>query len=138
MIVTSATYRQASIVTPEHLAKDAENRLYARGPRLRLQAEFIRDQALAVSGLLNREIGGASVSPYQPEGLWEQLSAFQGKKLFERSTGDDLWRRSLYTYWKRTVPPPSMICEFSTLPLSKIAFGTDRYAVSVDVFHCGG
>jgi len=74
MLVTSATYRQSSAVTKEHLAKDADNRLYARGPRYRLQAEFIRDQALAISGLLNREIGGASVSPYQPQGLWRELT----------------------------------------------------------------
>jgi hypothetical protein len=82
--------------------------LIARGPRVRLEAEMIRDQALAVSGLLSAKMGGPSVKPYQPDGLWEQLSAFQGKKLFERSTGEDLWRRSVYSYWKRTVPPPSM------------------------------
>ena len=69
---------------------------------------MIRDQALSVSGLLSTKMGGASVKPYQPEGLWEQLSAFPGRKLFERSKGEDLWRRSVYSYWKRTVPPPSM------------------------------
>ena len=78
--------------------RDPENRLLARGPRLRLPAEMIRDQALAVSGLLSDKMGGPSVKPYQPDGLWEQLSAFQGRKLFERSKGADLWRRSVYSY----------------------------------------
>jgi hypothetical protein len=109
LMVTSATYRQASAVTPELRERDPENRLLARGPRARLAAEMIRDQALSVSGLLNPTMGGPAVKPYQPEGLWEQLSAFPNRKLFVRSTGDDLWRRSLYTYWKRTVPPPSMM-----------------------------
>lgn len=108
LIVTSATYRQASIASPELRERDPENRLLARGPRVRLPAEMIRDQALSLAGLLSTKMGGASVKPYQPEGLWEQLSAFQGRKLFERSTGEDLWRRSVYSYWKRTVPPPSM------------------------------
>jgi len=106
--VTSATYRQASQAPAALRERDPENRLLARGPRVRLAAEMIRDQALAVSGLLNDKMGGPSVKPYQPDGLWEQLSAFQGRKLFERSKGPDLWRRSVYTYWKRTVPPPSM------------------------------
>ncbi len=96
LIVTSAAYRQASAATPALRERDPENRLIARGPRLRLEAEMIRDQALSLSGLLSTKMGGASVKPYQPEGLWEQLSAFQGKKLFERSTGEDLWRRSVY------------------------------------------
>jgi hypothetical protein len=108
LIVTSATYRQASIASPALRERDPENRLLARGPRVRLPAEMIRDQALAVSGLLSTKMGGPSVRPYQPEGLWEQLSAFPGRKLFVRSTGEDLWRRSVYTYWKRTVPPPSL------------------------------
>ncbi len=108
LIVTSAAYRQASNVTPALRERDPENRLIARGPRVRLSAEMIRDQALLVSGLLRSKMGGPSVKPYQPEGLWEQLSAFQGRKLFERSKGEDLWRRTVYSYWKRTVPPPSM------------------------------
>jgi hypothetical protein len=108
LIVTSAAYRQSSIATPALRERDPENRLIARGPRVRLAAEMIRDQALAVSGLLSTKMGGPSVKPYQPDGLWEQLSAFPGRKLFIRSTGEDLWRRSVYTYWKRTVPPPSM------------------------------
>ena len=108
LIVTSAAYRQSSVATPALRESDPENRLIARGPRERLAAEMIRDQALVVSGLLSTKMGGPAVKPYQPDGLWEQLSAFQGKKLFERSTGEDLWRRSVYSYWKRTVPPPSM------------------------------
>jgi hypothetical protein len=108
LIVTSAAYRQASNATPALRERDPENRLIARGPRVRLSAEMIRDQALLVSGLLSAKMGGPAVKTYQPEGLWEQLSAFQGKKLFERSKGEDLWRRSVYSYWKRTVPPPSL------------------------------
>ena len=109
LIVTSATYRQQSAATAELREHDPENRLLARGPRTRLAAEMIRDQALSVSGLLNAKMGGVPVKTYQPDGLWEQLSAFPGRKLYERSKGDDLWRRSLYSYWKRTVPPPSMM-----------------------------
>jgi hypothetical protein len=108
LIVTSATYRQASAGSNTLRERDPENRLLARGPRTRLTAEMIRDQGLSVSGLLNTKMGGPPVKTYQPEGLWEQLSAFPGRKLYERSKGDDLWRRSLYSYWKRTVPPPSM------------------------------
>ena len=113
LIVTSAAYRQSSAVTPELYAHDPENRLLARGPRFRLQAEFIRDQALAVSGLLNRKIGGQSVSPYQPAGLWEELmSRADGKnwtaQTYVQSHGDDLYRRTMYTFWKRTCPPPTL------------------------------
>ena len=114
LIVTSATYRQSSVVTPELKARDPENRLLARGPRFRLPAEFIRDQALAVSGLLNPQIGGKSVSPYQPPGLWEELmSRSDGAKwtaqVYVQSHGPDLYRRSMYTFWKRTSPPPAMM-----------------------------
>ncbi len=113
LIVTSATYRQSSVVTPDLYGKDPENRLLARGPRFRLQAEFIRDQALAVSGLLNPKIGGPSVSPYQPEGLWEELmSRADGKnwtaQTYVQSHGADLYRRTMYTFWKRTCPPPTL------------------------------
>ncbi|HMO63699.1 MAG TPA: DUF1553 domain-containing protein, partial [Verrucomicrobiota bacterium] len=102
-----------SRVTPELHARDPENRLLARGPRFRLQAEFIRDQALALSGLLNGEIGGRSVSPYQPAGLWEELSMREDSKnfsaqFFVQSTGQDLYRRSMYTFVKRSSPPPQM------------------------------
>jgi mono/diheme cytochrome c family protein len=113
LIVTSATYRQSSVVQPELLARDPENRLLARASRLRLQAEFIRDQALFISGLLNRDIGGASVSPYQPPGLWEELaSRLDGAnwtaQTYKQSHGRDLYRRSMYTFWKRTSPPPTL------------------------------
>ncbi len=113
-MVTSSTYRQSSVITKAHLARDPENRLLARGPRFRLQAEFIRDQALAVSGLLNREIGGKSVSPYQPAGLWQELASRQDSKnwsaqFFVQSLGKDLYRRTMYTFWKRTSPPPQLV-----------------------------
>ncbi|HEX5082247.1 MAG TPA: DUF1553 domain-containing protein [Blastocatellia bacterium] len=110
LIVTSATYRQSSRVTPELLEKDPENRLLARGPRHRLSAETIRDNALAVSGLLNDEIGGRSVLPYQPPGLWEEMAFGDGFSMQEyvQSHGKDLYRRSMYTLWKRTAPPAAM------------------------------
>jgi hypothetical protein len=110
LIVTSATYRQAARVTPALLEKDPENRLLARGPRFRLPAEMIRDTALAASGLLNDRIGGPSVSPYQPKGLWEEMAfgdGFSGQA-YEQSHGPDLYRRGMYTLWKRTVPPASL------------------------------
>lgn len=114
LIVTSATYRQTSAVTPVLLARDPDNRLLARMSRLRLQAEFLRDQALAVSGLLNGTIGGASVSPYQPAGIWEELgyrADFRNfsAQIYEQSKGKDLYRRTMYTFWKRTAPPPSLM-----------------------------
>jgi len=92
------------------LERDPENRLLARGPRLRLPAEMIRDNALAVSGLLNQTIGGPSVFPYQPKGLWEEMAFGDGfsAQSFTQSTGKDLYRRSMYTFWKRTVPPPQL------------------------------
>src|SRR6185369_12789435 len=105
-IVMSATYRQASLITPELLRKDPDNRLLARGPRFRLGAEVIRDQALAISGLLVDKVGGPSVKPYQPAGLWQELGGGSG---YKQDTGDGLYRRSLYTYWKRTVAPPFMV-----------------------------
>jgi len=105
-IVTSATYRQSSKVTPELLARDPENRLLARGPRVRLAADVVRDQALAASGLLAEKVGGPSVKPYQPPGLWKELA---GGKDYEPDHGDGLHRRSLYTFWKRTAPPPMMV-----------------------------
>jgi hypothetical protein len=113
LMVTSSTYRQSSTVSPDLLERDPENRLLARGPRFRLNAEFIRDQALAVAGLLDNRIGGASVSPYQPAGLWEELmSRADGAnftaQVYVQSHGPDLYRRSMYTFWKRTVPPPQL------------------------------
>ena len=110
LIVTSATYRQSARVTPALLERDPENRLLARGPRFRLPAEMIRDTALAASGLLNDQIGGPSVSPYQPKGLWEEMAfgdGFSGQA-YEQSHGRDLYRRGMYTLWKRTVPPASL------------------------------
>jgi hypothetical protein len=112
-IVTSATYRQSAAVTQELVGKDPENRLLARGPRFRLQAEFIRDQALFVSGLYDGRIGGASVSPYQPAGLWEELMSRQDganwtAQTYAQSHGIDLYRRTMYTFWKRTCPPPTL------------------------------
>jgi hypothetical protein len=106
LIVMSAAYRQSAAVSPVLLQKDPDNRLLARGPRLRLGPEMIRDQALAVSGLLVERVGGPSVKPYQPAGLWQELS---GDKGYVQAKGGDLYRRSLYTYWKRTVPPPYMM-----------------------------
>lgn len=108
LIVTSATYRQSSSASPERLARDPENRILARGPRFRLPAELVRDQALAVSGLLSDRVGGASAKPYQPDGLWEEVS-FNEEDTYVVDAGDGPWRRSLYTYIKRQVPPPSML-----------------------------
>ncbi len=105
-IVMSATYRQASRASAELLQKDPDNRLLARGPRLRLGPEVIRDQALAVSGLLVEKLGGPSVKPYQPAGLWQELGGGSG---YKQDKGEGLYRRSLYTYWKRTVAPPFMV-----------------------------
>jgi hypothetical protein len=101
LIVTSATYRQSSRVSPELAKRDPFNRLLARGPRLRLDAEAVRDNALAVSGLLNRNIGGPSVFPYQPDGIW--FNPYSGDK-WVMSTGGDQYRRGLYTFWRRTAP----------------------------------
>ena len=109
LLVTSATYRQHAAVTPTLRERDLANRLLARGPRFRLQAEFVRDQALAASGLLVRKIGGVSVKPYHPAGLYEQVTSGKGYIKYVPGKGDDLHRRSLYTYWKRSVPNPAML-----------------------------
>jgi hypothetical protein len=106
LIVMSAAYRQSSIAGPALLARDPDNILLARGSRTRLTAEMLRDNALAVSGLLVSKLGGPSVKPYQPEGLWEEKSSAWK---YDPDKGEGLYRRSMYTYWKRTVPPPSMI-----------------------------
>ncbi|KAB2667797.1 MAG: DUF1553 domain-containing protein [Verrucomicrobia bacterium] len=103
LIVTSETYRQTSATTPELLAVDPDNRLLGRAPARRLTAEMLRDQALLASGLLKERLGGPSVKPYQPDGLWEVSGGH-----YDKGRGDDLYRRSLYTYWKRTTPPPAM------------------------------
>lgn len=106
LIVMSAAYQQSSRITPELLEKDPANRLYSRGTRRRLDAEMVRDQALALSGLLSRKVGGPSVYPPQPDGLWR--AAFNGERSWATSKGEDRYRRGLYTFWRRTVPYPSM------------------------------
>lgn len=106
-IVLSSTYRQSSNVSAELLERDPRNRLFARSPRYRLPAETVRDSALFVSGLLKEKIGGPSVKPYQPEGLWEDVSVERRDK-YVPDGGDGLYRRSMYTFWKRTCPPPGM------------------------------
>jgi hypothetical protein len=106
LIVTSASYRQSSQVTPALWQRDPENRLLARGPRFRMSAGMIRDQALSTSGLLAERLGGPSVKPYQPEGLWTERA---NETPYEHDHGESLYRRSLYTYWKRTIGPPGLI-----------------------------
>jgi len=109
LLVTSATYRQAAITTPEKLERDPQNRLLSRGPRFRMDAEMIRDYALAASGLLVRKLGGPSVKPYQPEGVWEAVAMIgSNTRDYRRDSGEALYRRSLYTFWKRSAPPASM------------------------------
>jgi hypothetical protein len=112
LIVTSATYRQSSAASAGLLERDPQNRLLARGPRFRLPAELVRDQALQVAGLLVPRIGGPSVNPYQPFDLWREVSHYGSSpataQTFVQDHGEKLYRRSLYTYWKRTAPPPSM------------------------------
>jgi hypothetical protein len=108
LIVTSATYRQSSKASLGSVQRDPENRLLARGPRSRLPAEVVRDNALAVSGLLAERLGGPSVKPYQPPGLWEALAGGAGEGPYVQEKGAGLYRRSLYTYRKRTVPHPAL------------------------------
>lgn len=109
LIVTSASYRQSSHARPDATAKDPENRLLASFPRRRLTAEEVRDQALFAAGLMSGELGGAPVFPYQPPGLWEERSnGGSNTKVYVQSKGEALYRRSLYTFWKRTSPPPFM------------------------------
>jgi hypothetical protein len=109
LIVTSATYRQQSHVSAEMVERDPQNRQLARGPRFRMDAEMVRDLALDVSGLLVRTVGGRSVKPYQPAGIWEAVGyTTSNTAKFKRDTGSKLYRRGLYTFWKRTAPPPSM------------------------------
>jgi hypothetical protein len=108
-LVTSATYRQAANTTPEKLEKDPQNRLLSRGPRFRMDAEMIRDYALAASGLLVEKVGGPSVKPYQPDGVWEAVAMIgSNTRDYKRDSGESLYRRSLYTFWKRAAPPASM------------------------------
>jgi len=108
-LLTSAAYRQAAITTPEKIAADRDNRLLSRGPRFRMDAEMIRDQALAASGLLVRQVGGRSVRPYQPEGVWEAVTMPESNtKRYVPDSGENLYRRSLYWFWKRSAPPASL------------------------------
>jgi hypothetical protein len=108
-LVMSATYRQDSALTKELRERDPENRLLARGPRFRLQGEFIRDGALLSAGLLNPKVGGPSVKPYQPKGVWEEVALDTNLSKFVPDSGDKLYRRSMYTYWKRSSPHPALV-----------------------------
>jgi Protein of unknown function (DUF1553)/Protein of unknown function (DUF1549)/Concanavalin A-like lectin/glucanases superfamily/Planctomycete cytochrome C len=108
-LVTSATYRQAAIANPDKLEKDPQNRLLSRGPRFRMDAEMIRDYALASSGMLVKKIGGPSVKPYQPPGVWEAVAMIgSNTRDYKADKGESLYRRSMYTFWKRAAPPASM------------------------------
>ena len=110
LMLTSATFRQDSRVQPNAQQVDADNRLLSWFPRRRLSAEQLRDQALYLSGFLVERVGGPSVKPYQPDGLWQEVAMTQSNtRFYERGNGDDLFRRSLYTYWKRACPPPAML-----------------------------
>jgi cytochrome c553 len=108
LMVTSAAYRQSAATTPDKLVKDNANRLLSRGPRFRMDAEMVRDYALAASGLLVRQIGGPSVKPYQPDGVWEAVSMGGNTSSYKRDSGENLYRKSMYWFWKRTAPPASM------------------------------
>ncbi len=157
LIVTSATYQQQSEFTPELLDRDPENRWLAHGARFRLSAELIRDNALAVSGLLSETIGGPSVKPYQPDGLWEELAGGANDGPYKHDVGDGLYRRSLYTYRKRTVSHPTLstfdapsweICQVkrarTNTPLQSLALLNDETYVeaarqlATRMIHSGG
>jgi len=106
LLVTSATYRQAALSTREKVEKDAQNRFLSRGPRFRMDGEMVRDCALASSRLLVRKLGGPSVKPYQPPGVWEAVAMIgSNTRDYKSDTGENLYRRSLYTFWKRSAPP---------------------------------
>jgi hypothetical protein len=139
-MVTSATYRQSAVITPEKLAADPDNTLLARGPRYRIHAEFVKDLVLSSSGLLNPTIGGPSVKPYQPAGLWEGATSGRGLlSMYTQDHGPNLYRRGMYTLIKRTVPPPALtifdasnrdLCEVKRLrtntPLQALVMLTTR------------
>jgi hypothetical protein len=109
LLVTSSTYRQAAIATPDKIEHDRDNRLLSRGPRFRMDGEMVRDFALSASGLLVPTIGGPSVKPYQPPKVWETVAMdVSNTRVYKQDSGDALYRRSLYTFWKRSAPPPSM------------------------------
>jgi hypothetical protein len=123
LIVTSAAYMQSSSASPALLQRDPENRLLARGPRMRLSAEMVRDNALFIAGLLHEKIGGPSVKPYQPDGLWAEITMQDSDYI--QSKGPDLYRRSLYTFWKRTVAPP-MLANFDAANREACVVRTSR------------
>jgi len=143
LFVTSATFRQGSRIPADARAMDSQDRLLGWFPRRRLTAEAIRDQALYVAGLLVERTGGPSVKPYQPAGLWQEVAMLQSNtRVFTRDAGDALWRRSLYTYWKRACPPPTLLVldaptrEFCTIrrsstntPLQVLALWNDEQFV---------
>lgn len=109
LLVTSATYRQTAVATPDRVAKDPGNKLLSRGPRFRMDGEMLRDSALAAAGLLVEKVGGPSVKPYQPAGIWEEVAMPESNtKTYEPDKGEGLYRRSVYTFWKRASPPASM------------------------------
>lgn len=108
LMLTSSTYRQSAVADDAKLAKDLSNRMLSRGPRFRMDAEMVRDYALSVSGLLSERVGGASVKPYQPDGVWEAVSMGGNTRNYKRDAGEALYRRSMYTFWKRSAPPASM------------------------------
>jgi hypothetical protein len=106
LLVTSAAYRQSSVATPAKIEKDPQNRWLSRGPRFRMDAEMVRDYALASSGLLVRKLGGPSVRPYQPPGVWEAVAMIgSNTRDYKADSGENLYRRSMYTIWKRSAPP---------------------------------
>ena len=108
-MVTSAAYRQSALLTPEKLQADRDNRWLSRGPRFRMDAEMVRDYALAASNLLVRKQGGPSVKPYQPPGVWEAVAMIgSNTRDYREDQGENIYRRSLYTFWKRSAPPASM------------------------------
>ena len=108
-MLTSAAFRQQALATPRKLAEDPENRLLSRGPRFRMDAEMLRDYVLAASGLLAPQIGGPSVKPYQPEGIWETVAMLgSNTRFYKQDSGTGLYRRSLYSLWKRAAPPASL------------------------------
>ncbi len=109
LMLMSASYRQAAVVTPQKQEQDRDNALLSRGPRFRMDAEMVRDSALAASGLLSPKMYGPSVKPYQPEAIWDLVGLPGGDtRDYQQSTGDDLYRRTLYTFWKRMAPPPNL------------------------------
>ncbi|MBM3974487.1 MAG: DUF1553 domain-containing protein [Planctomycetes bacterium] len=127
LLVTSAAFRQSARMQPEAAAIDKDNRLLSWFPRRRLTAEALRDQALFVGSLLVERVGGPSVKPYQPDGLWQEVAMTQSNtRFYQRGSGDELWRRSLYTYWKRACPPPSLL----TLDAPTREFCTIRRSVT--------